>query len=503
MRFGRGFIALAIMITATVATGASAISGCADSDVPGGEWRTYGQDLLNYRHQAAETTIGVDNVAQLEPAWIFNVTAGGGNGTIEASPMVADGCVYLSTQSGWIFALNADTGQVVWSRQMGSTVTTVTVDNGKVFANVSFGNAPEMVALDQETGDVLWETTLSTMRGSDATGSPTAFNDMVATGVSCIGAEGASGPNRFTCRGAFVILDQDTGAILSTGYGIPDEDFALGYAGGGIWGMPAVDLDKGFAYVGAGNPFSAREHSRTNAVLKFDIDPSRTATFGQVVDSYKATTEQYAPVFGAYKPACEVSPSFATCEEPDFDVAQAPTILTNSRGQEIGVIGQGSGITHAFRTDTMEISWEQFTGLPYSSARAGGMAFDGNHVFQVGGMPATIWAMDPDDGSTSWIAPTGVGTNTHNPVAYANGVLYIPGGTIRPQHLFGVPSMPFLTALDAETGEQLLNRPMAADIGDIGQGSVAGGVIVARNTIFAPVNGVTGAGYIVAYKLPA
>ncbi|HEX9713011.1 MAG TPA: PQQ-binding-like beta-propeller repeat protein [Actinomycetota bacterium] len=501
MRYGKASILLIIGLLASVSAGSAAIAGCAAPDHPGGEWPIYGHDLLNHRNQTAENTIGIDNVEQLEPAWIFNVAAGGGVGTIEASPIVADGCVYVSTQGGWIFALNADTGTVVWSKQMGSTVTTLSVANGRVFADVSFPNEPVMAALDQETGDILWETTLATMRGSDATGSPVAFEDMVATGVSCIGAEAASGQDRFTCRGAFVILRQTDGVILATGFGIPDEDFAIGYAGGGIWGVPAIDTAKGFAYVGAGNPFSAREHARTNAVLKIDVDPL-SDTFGTVVGSYKATPEQYVPVFGAYKPVCDISPNFATCEEPDFDVAQAASILTNERGQEIGVIGQGSGITHAFRTDTMEISWEQFTGPPYSSARGGGMAYDGTHVFQVGGMPSSIWAMDPDDGSTSWIAPAGAGTNTHNPVAYANGVVYIPGGTIRPQHLFGVPSMPFLTAIDAETGEVLLNRPLAPDIQDVGQGTVAGGVIVARNTVLVPVNGATLGGFIAAYRLP-
>lgn len=489
------------MGTSLLTVGPARAASCGADSHPGGEWRTYGQDLLNHRNQRAETVIGPDNVGSLEPAWMFGTNAAGANGTIESPPMVADGCLFFATQSGYVFSLNADTGDLVWKVQMSHTVTSLAIAGGRVFADVSRPGSPFMQAIDQETGALLWSTTLAEMPGSDATGSPVAFGDMVATGVSCIGAEGASGAARHACRGVFVILRQSDGAVLGRAWGIPDEDFAAGYAGGGMWGVPAIDLASGYAYEGTGNPFSAREHARTNAVVKIDIDPSRS-TFGTVLTSYKATPELYAPAVGTYKATCDVDANFATCEEPDVDVAQAPTIFDNARGQRIAVIGQGSGVTHALRADTMEGAWQSLTGMPYASQRGGGTAYDGNYIFQVVGAPGAIWALDPLTGTPVWVTPTGIGTNTHNPTAYANGVLYTPGGTIRPNHLSGLPSVPFLVALDAATGNVLLQRPLGPDISDVAQGSVAGGVIVARNTVYVPVNGVLGGGYVVAYKLP-
>lgn len=490
-----------VLITSAAAVIPARAATCGPTDHPGGEWRTYGQDLLNHRVQAEEHVIGKGNVASLSPKWIFNVEKAGGTGTIESTPIVADGCIFVTTQSGHIFALNADSGDLVWHAVLPNTVTSLAVAGGRVFADVSQQTRPYMQALDETTGELLWSTQLVEMQGSDTTGSPVAYDDVVVTGVSCIGAEGASGAARAACRGVFVILRQSDGEVLARAWGIPDEDFNAGYAGGGMWGVPAIDLATGYAYEGTGNPFTAREHARTNSVVKIDIDQNRP-TFGTVVGSYKAVPELYAPGLGTYKATCEANANIATCEEPDLDVAQAPVIFDNARGQRIAAIGQGSGVTHAFRTDTMEGAWQSLTGVVYASQRGGGPAFDGKHIFQVVGAPGGVWALDPLTGEADWVRLTGVGTNTHNPIAVANGVVYSPGGTIRPNHLSGVPSMPFLNALDADTGDILLERPLATDIADVGQGTVAGGVVVARNIVYTPVNGVNGGGYIIAYRVP-
>lgn len=98
--------------------GAATLPGCATSESSGGEWRTYGRDLANSRTQFHEKTIAAADVPRLAAAWTFSTVANGGAGDITGTPVVADGCMYVATTRGWVFAVNADTGKMVWRAQV-------------------------------------------------------------------------------------------------------------------------------------------------------------------------------------------------------------------------------------------------------------------------------------------------------------------------------------------------------------------------------------------------
>src|SRR4051812_27577524 len=65
---------------------AGSVRGCA-GPAPGGEWRSYGHDVANSRHQPAEDKITAKNVADLTPRWDFS---NGGYGTFHGTPVIAD-----------------------------------------------------------------------------------------------------------------------------------------------------------------------------------------------------------------------------------------------------------------------------------------------------------------------------------------------------------------------------------------------------------------------------
>src|SRR3954453_3575581 len=87
---------------------------CADPSVPGGEWPSYEQNLFNTRAQDAEKKIDASNVGSLTAKWTFSAMHEGGTGSFETTPVVAEGCVSMTTGSGYIYAINADTGALVW-----------------------------------------------------------------------------------------------------------------------------------------------------------------------------------------------------------------------------------------------------------------------------------------------------------------------------------------------------------------------------------------------------
>src|SRR3954468_9308815 len=110
----------AAIVLAIVAPGARAASpaSCAKKESRGGEWPTYGHDLTNSRHQSSEKVISAADAPLLSPTWAFSTTRAGGEGDITGTPIVSGGCLFVATNRGWVFALNADTGEPVWKAKL-------------------------------------------------------------------------------------------------------------------------------------------------------------------------------------------------------------------------------------------------------------------------------------------------------------------------------------------------------------------------------------------------
>jgi outer membrane protein assembly factor BamB/plastocyanin len=115
---------------------ASAAASCATAETPGGDWPVYGRDLGNSRFQAREKVISAADAPFLTPAWVFSTEKSGGEGDITGTPIVSGGCVYVATSRSWVFALNADTGAVVWKTKLPY--------GGTVYGSVALGKARAM-----------------------------------------------------------------------------------------------------------------------------------------------------------------------------------------------------------------------------------------------------------------------------------------------------------------------------------------------------------------------
>ena len=106
-------------VVASLASPASGQAGRAQSS-PDGEWRAYGRDALGSRWSPlAEITR--ENVSRLEPAWTYHTgeTAPEFAGrrrqrSLEVTPLVADGRMFISTPLGRVMALDPETGRELW-----------------------------------------------------------------------------------------------------------------------------------------------------------------------------------------------------------------------------------------------------------------------------------------------------------------------------------------------------------------------------------------------------
>jgi len=104
---------------------AAVAAGCASSPlgpaVAPGEWPAYGRDPGGMRHSPL-AQITRDNVARLEPAWTYRTgelatyqgTGLGARAAFEATPLMVDGALYLSTPTDRVIALDAATGRELW-----------------------------------------------------------------------------------------------------------------------------------------------------------------------------------------------------------------------------------------------------------------------------------------------------------------------------------------------------------------------------------------------------
>lgn len=238
----------------------------------GKEWPTIGGDWGNTRYSTL-TQINRNNVKNLKGAWMVHLGSGlGAKYSMEGTPIVKDGVMYVTTGNDDVFALDAKTGALIWESKSGidQNINTVccgwsnrgvAVGDGMVFLGYLDGN---VVALDAKTGKQLWKTQIGRWQdGYTITSAPFYHNGVVYSGIS--------GGDRST-RGFLAALDAKTGkekwrfwTVPAPGeFGSdtwpkpddPDPKRANAWKVGGasIWQTPAIDPDLGLIYFSTGNP---------------------------------------------------------------------------------------------------------------------------------------------------------------------------------------------------------------------------------------------------------
>jgi glucose dehydrogenase len=150
------FIVIVSAVCSFLWTGAATAGASCDGTAPGGDWPSFGHDLANTRNQDQEQTITPARASTLAPVWTFSSSAAGGSGDFAGTPVEANGCVYVGSSSGCIFALNANTGDVVWKTPSplpgGISQSLAVGSEGRVFAHVARSGAPLVAAFDATNG---------------------------------------------------------------------------------------------------------------------------------------------------------------------------------------------------------------------------------------------------------------------------------------------------------------------------------------------------------------
>jgi quinoprotein glucose dehydrogenase len=102
---------------AGVLTAAHAVSAQSVSSAPRGEWIAYGHDALGSRYSPLDQ-ITRENVKGLQVAWTYrtgDTTQTRQPTKFEATPLMVDGTLYLSTPFARVIALDPETGREKWT----------------------------------------------------------------------------------------------------------------------------------------------------------------------------------------------------------------------------------------------------------------------------------------------------------------------------------------------------------------------------------------------------
>jgi quinohemoprotein ethanol dehydrogenase len=313
----------------TVALAAEGAAAAVDStrlehaDQDAGNWLTYGRTYSEQRYSPL-TRITADNAAHVGLAWFADLDTNRGQ---EATPIVIDGVMYVSTAWSMVKAYDAASGKLLWSydpqvpRRLGVNGCCDVVSrgvaawNGKIFVATFDGR---LVALDATSGKPLWSvTTTDPAKPYTITQAPRVIKGRVVIGNA--GAE-------YGVRGYISAYDAETGKLDWRFYTVPGdpskpfENEAMAKAaktwsgqwwklggGGTVWESLSYDPALNLIYFGVSN--GVEWNHKVRSAGKGDN------LFLSSIVAVKADTGEYAWHY-------QVTPG----EEWDYDAVQQLTL---------------------------------------------------------------------------------------------------------------------------------------------------------------------------------
>ena len=204
------------------------------------------------------TQINTQNVARLQPVWVFSTGAVNGH---EAPPLVNNGVMFVSTPGNQVIAVDARTGLLLWRYRrplvedavvLHPTTRGVALYGDRVFLAA---NEAVLVALDAKTGKEVWTADVA----DNQSGYYMSLAPMVAEGNVIIGASGGE----LGIRGFVAAYDAETGALRWRTYTVPapgepgSETWPKGdqwkTGGAPVWVTGNFDPQSHLSYWGTGN----------------------------------------------------------------------------------------------------------------------------------------------------------------------------------------------------------------------------------------------------------
>ena len=424
------FLSVLILLSFSSVINASLVVNQTALINPKGEWLNHGRTYKEQRYSPL-TDINKNNVNELDLAWSFKFDTARG---MEATPILHDGVLYVSTGWSHVHAIDARSGDELWhydakvpKSQLAKTccgpvnrgVAIWQKDNSSPL-QIFFGSLDgRLIALDAKTGKENWSVQSTPTDGNySITGAPRIVKDMVIIG---------NGGGELGVRGYITAYDVSSGEMRWRFYTVPgdrnkpqesealkkalptwsgEEWYKLGGGGGTVWDSIVFDPELDILYIGTGNG------SPWNRDLRSP---------GGGDNLYLSSIVAINPDNGKYIWHYQTTPA----DNWDYTATQQMILAEIEINNEIrSVIMQApkNGFFYVLDRKTGElISAEKFGHVTWAT-----------HVDMETGKPVESEFADYQENGGSYIWPSPYGAHNWQPMSYSKktGYIYIPVQTI-------------------------------------------------------------------------
>jgi outer membrane protein assembly factor BamB len=331
------------------------------------DWRQFHFDADGTRLNPFENVLNPRTVKGIGLKWFYLT-----NFTVSSSPAIVNGVVYVSSDDGNIYALNARTGAKVWSHGSDSGFSSPAVANGVVYVSSSV-----VVALNAKTGAELWS-----YPAGDSLSSPVVADGMVYVG---------SADHRLYALNAI------TGAKL------------WNYTTGGFVGTPPA-VANGVVYAGSLDHNVYALDAETGALLW------SYTTDGEVLITSPVVAEGVVYVGSADDKMYALNASNGTLlwsYKTGNGIGATPAVANG-----IVYVASSDGNLYALNASNGGVLWTHSASLYVSSPAVA------NGVVYIGSLDHNVYALNANNGTVLWSYLTGRPLDYASP-AIANGLVYV------------------------------------------------------------------------------
>ena len=421
-------IATALMSLASHANSKPAAQTVNESSImnPGGEWLSHGRTYQEQRFSPLDS-VNRDNVDELDLVWSFKFDTARG---MEATPIVHDGVIYVSTGWSHVHAIDARSGKELWhydakvpKAQLAKTCcgpvnrgVAIWQEDSDSPLQVFFGALDgRLIALDAATGMENWSVQSTPTDGNySVTGAP-----RIVKGMIIIGNGGAE----LGVRGYVSAYDVTTGEMKWRFYTVPgdrnkpqenaaleaaletwsgDEWYKLGGGGGTAWDSLVYDPELDLLYIGTGNG------SPWNRELRSP---------GGGDNLYLSSIVALRPDTGEYVWHYQVTPA----DNWDYTATQQMVLA------ELEIDGEMRSVIMQAPKNGFFYVLDRKTGELLSAEKFGRVTW-ATHVDMETGRPVESKFANYQENGGSFIWPSPYGAHNWQPMSFSTktGLMYIP-----------------------------------------------------------------------------
>jgi polyvinyl alcohol dehydrogenase (cytochrome) len=376
------------------------------------DWRSYGHDLSNTRHNPSEQHISAANVAQLEPKWAWSTSA------VTSTPVYYDGTLYFGDWQNYIVALDATSGMELW-RVLGpelvpaQVTASVLVEQASVYIGVVDA---VWYKLDRKTGAVQWQ-----HKVHDG-GSPNMLSSLARVGDHLIA--GVASFQNVNPLDSVLMAKPFHGSVVARNAltGEPAWEFVLTTGTGvGVCSSAAFDLQRKRLFVGTGQNYDTTDSPYADSLVALSYETGEYVWHAQFTagDTWNLTD----------------------MDDGDLDILSSP-VLFSAGGVDMVAAGDKGGSFRAFARDDGQMQWQRqlapgghHGGVMGSPAYHDGVIYvcsgdystdSGAQNEQSGPDESVLFALAAASGEPKWQVK--LQGSCYGSITHANGIVYLATG---------------------------------------------------------------------------